>query len=565
VDNPKYKAVKYFPFAIALALFQINILHCQTIIPGGYICGTWNAAGSPYIILDDVLVHGDSTLTLNAGTTALFTGPHFLEVHGQLLVNGTPTDPVTFDRENDTVSWRGIFLNYTDTSMSDSSILQYGSISHTSGGSCLTIHHSSRVRVSHFSMSYGESFRGGGINCRFSDPMLEYLTVEHNHTLDGAGIALENSDALLCHCTVQLNVADGAGGGMVIFDQSSPVLDSCFIGINSASGSGGGIYINDSWPVIRNSTINHNSGAQGGGTLYSGGGISVKLDSEPVFENCRIYSNTSFSNGGGIASFSPTRMVNCLFLDDFSYGEGGAIYLGSGNPVTSHLYNCTFDHNTAPYGAMIACYNHILVARNSILWDKWNISPTSVIYLNSITALDVADIDYCDVIHGEACIQLAGNAGYAWGQNNIDDYPGWEATGHALAWNSPCIEAGTPDTTGLGLPETDLSGQPRIINTRVDMGAYESQQPVEIPGSGFLVQEDWMVYPNPTREAVFVEMGAITGKNSLQILSAEGKVLFETEMSSQRVMLNTEGFQQGLYFVRFLNDSKTSVKKLIII
>jgi hypothetical protein len=494
----------------------------------------------------------------------LFTGPYFLEVHGQLLVNGTPTDPVTFDRENDTVSWRGIFLNYTDTSMSDSSILQYGSISHTSGGSCLTIHHSSRVRVSHFSMSYGDSFRGGGINCRFSDPRLEYLTVEHNHTLDGAGIALENSDASLYHCIVQLNVADGAGGGMVIFDQSSPVLDSCFIGINSAYGSGGGIYINDSWPVIRNSTINHNNAAQGGGTLYSGGGISVKLDSEPVFENCRVYSNTSFSNGGGIASFSPTRMVNCLFMDDFSYGEGGAIYLGSGNPVTSHLYNCTFDHNTAPYGAIIACYNHILVARNSILWDKWNINPTSMIYLNSITALDVADIDYCDVIHGEACIQLAGNAGYAWGQNNIGQYPGWEQTGFALTWDSPCIEAGTPDTTGLGLPGTDLSGLPRIVNTRVDLGAYEYQSPVAVQSSNHQAQSGLRIYPNPTRESLYVEVEPPLGTGEIRLLSMAGEVMLEFEMESRRIMLNTGGLPPGIYFLRYQRNSGTYTRKLII-
>ncbi len=44
-----------------------------------------------------------------------------------------------------------------------------------------------------------------------------------------------------------------------------------------------------------------------------------------------------------------------------------------------------------------------------------------------------------------------------------------------LTQYSPCIDAGTPDTTGLNLPPFDLDGNPRIYNGRIDMGAYEWQ------------------------------------------------------------------------------------------
>src|SRR5690606_379149 len=38
---------------------------------------------------------------------------------------------------------------------------------------------------------------------------------------------------------------------------------------------------------------------------------------------------------------------------------------------------------------------------------------------------------------------------------------------------SPAINTGTPDTTGLHLPLTDIDGSPRIYGQRIDPGAYE--------------------------------------------------------------------------------------------
>jgi len=53
-----------------------------------------------------------------------------------------------------------------------------------------------------------------------------------------------------------------------------------------------------------------------------------------------------------------------------------------------------------------------------------------------------------------------------------------------IQFYSPCINSGTPDTTGLNLPEIDLAGNPRIFNGEIDiidMGAYEYQgEPLQI-------------------------------------------------------------------------------------
>ena len=78
-------------------------------------------------------------------------------------------------------------------------------------------------------------------------------------------------------------------------------------------------------------------------------------------------------------------------------------------------------------------------------------------------------ISYCD-IEGEFPVNAIDGGG------NIYDNPNFEGQDdYHLSENSPCINAGIPDTTGLNLPEFDLDGNPRISGDRIDMGAYEFQ------------------------------------------------------------------------------------------
>jgi len=554
---------KYIFVTYLIWLLLFNILQAQTIISGGFVSGIWNSTGSPYIVQDHVLVHADSELIIHEGVAVLFSGSYFLEVHGQLLVTGTPEQPVTFDRENEAVAWRGIFFNNTDTSITDSSILQYGVISHCSN-SCVTVHWSSRLRISNFTISRGNAFRGGGINCRYSDPIFEELTIMENESLDGAGISLEQSDAVIKDCIIMQNDASGAGGGLAIFDPCSPYLENCQVRFNSSFGSGGGIYINEAFPAFINCDISNNQGAIGGGTAYSGGGVSVKLNAVTEFENCAFQNNSSGSSGGAIASFSPNRIINCLFTQNQADSHGGAIYLGAGNVIESRVFNCTFAENMASQGSAVSCYNHVALLRNSILWDKWNLNPTSLLYLGSITALETADISYCDVQNGKTSIELWQNASYHWGQNNLDEDPQLDSSDYSLTWASPCIEAGTPDTSGLGLPLADLAGNPRIANLVVDIGAFEYQAMVEIMAPENRKPACLKIYPNPAGMTVYVETGTFPEGGVLQILNAYGEIVGEHEISSGRIILNTGKNPPGMYYLRLMDENNTVVEKLLI-
>jgi len=73
------------------------------------------------------------------------------------------------------------------------------------------------------------------------------------------------------------------------------------------------------------------------------------------------------------------------------------------------------------------------------------------------------------------------------------DYP------FALSALSPCIDAGTPDTTGLNLPEFDLAGNPRVFNEIIDMGAYEWQggPGIDEPDYPLFIFDLFQNNPNP--------------------------------------------------------------------
>jgi len=93
---------------------------------------------------------------------------------------------------------------------------------------------------------------------------------------------------------------------------------------------------------------------------------------------------------------------------------------------------------------------------------------------------------------------------HTWEEGNIFTEPLFLNTGRDQYWlsdASPCINSGTPDTTGLFLPLTDLAGNQRVWDGRIDMGCYEYGAPpvtnddpeLPIPGNGIQLS----LYPNP--------------------------------------------------------------------
>lgn len=89
---------------------------------GGALVGevTWAAAGSPYRVSGTVTVPAGARLTIEPGATVFFAAGTGLDVRGQLVAAGTPTNRIRFTRApgttNPTNSWAGLVFRGTAAS-----------------------------------------------------------------------------------------------------------------------------------------------------------------------------------------------------------------------------------------------------------------------------------------------------------------------------------------------------------------------------------------------------------------------------------------------------------------
>nr|WP_293842717.1 choice-of-anchor Q domain-containing protein [uncultured Arsenicibacter sp.] len=239
---------------------------------------------------------------------------------------------------------------------------------------------------------------------------------------------------------------------------NSAVLDGFVITGGNANGqtnetlSGGGVYNNGSSiqfvcnPSFRNCSFVGNTASYGGGAIYNFGTFGIQAS--PVLTNCSLQRNSAnqggaIFNNGDMGSSSSPILTNCS-LQSNSATEGGAIYnngdMGSSSPV---LINC------------------ILVNNGSVPFYNNKATGASATY---------------SLFDNPANVNITGP-----GNLTATTSPFVSATSVALAPCSPAINAGNPNTTTLTVGTADLTGSPRIIGIRIDMGAVEYQNPNGVP------------------------------------------------------------------------------------
>ena len=326
---------------------------------------------------------------------------------------------------------------------------------------------------------------------RFPLNMRKYVSIigesEENTILDGNELSglitciFDDSDLEIKEITIQ-NGGGQYGGGIYIGSDSNPMFRNVTIKNNiSDEGAGGGIYCMDnSNPIFENVKISNNSA-----DIVAG----VKLvESNTIFINCIISNNTTnppYNTTAGISCSNECSLVliNTMLIKN-SGPERAGIYLRNNSYSTT--VNNSFGDNNGNNTTIYLEENGNIELINSILWDN---TENEIVFYENYEP-NYAEISYTDIKGGESGIQTNGNGTYYWGPGNINENPMFVDTlnnNYQLRNNSPCIDAGTPDTTGLNLPGTDLAGNPRIYNGRIDIGAYEYQgNAVEEPDTSFI-------------------------------------------------------------------------------
>jgi len=277
----------------------------------------------------------------------------------------------------------------------------------------------------------------------------------------------------LSYCRIEYGKTAGDypdmhGGGLALIG-SDAVVSHCVFADNDATaddlGMGGAVYgISTGGPgepltrFINCRFIRNHAYGEGGAIKFTG-------DINTEISGCDFIENDCFYGGGAISCYavSGTNITDSLFAGNYTmYSSGGAINtLGSGN--TLYLANCTFFGNTAVTGdggAMNLAYGTAYFA-NTIVYQNNGMYSDDV----HLDWGGFAEIHYCDMP------MPAGGTG----DNNMDVDPQFVDAGNGdfrLAESSPCIDAGTDYIFLGGRVLVDLDSD-QYCGTAPDMGARE--------------------------------------------------------------------------------------------
>jgi hypothetical protein len=472
------KSFLLWSVSIAFLFFtSLQSTYSETIIPGGYVSGTWTAAGSPYLIQGDITVHTDSTLNIQPGVEVNFQGHYTLTVNGFLQAVGTETDSILFTG----TSWLGItFENAPDSSHLTYCIVRDVGMLFLSHGGITCMNSNPVISHSRISNNQGQGEWGaGGImlynnsNANISRCNISDNSIYHDFGGSGGGIKIRDSHPTITGCTISDNYGDGRGGGIDMLGSSSLDISNCTITGNVLSpyelafdNAGGGIASQGSDLTVTQCTISYNVGGN-----YGGGGIWIS-GGDAMITYCTINNNNTApapalnTAGGGIYADCDTLAVDhCTFVDNlvgdptnfvgFSiHAEGSTSLILKNSIVKGRGFP---DRLVGLFGASASItYSDFYLYRDAFVGNL----PTGLGELTQVNA----NGDSCDVYSNIFMDPLFADA------VNGDYHLTWANWPTPDSTKSPCIDAGDPAS-----PKDPDS-------TVADMGAFSFDQgvPVEL-------------------------------------------------------------------------------------
>ena len=288
--------------------------------------------------------------------------------------------------------------------------------------------------------------------------LISGFTIRNGYSSGGGGIYCEGG--IIQNCTISNNVASNNGGGMICTRKG--LVQNCII-IKNSSDYGGGIRLYNG--TVQNCTISGNSGGWGGGVFCSSGG---------TVQYCTIKGNKAYdTGGGGIGCYNGGTIQNCIISRNSAYSNDG--YDGGGGIYCdlTTVQSCIITENYSPLGAGIR--NYYSTVQNCTIYGNSG-NGVYIIYSGSVqnsiiwnnSGSEINGNNGYNILNMYNCIQNWSNLD----NGNINDNPQFvSSTNFHLQNTSPCKNAGT------NLPyvytTTDLDGNPRIFDNRVDMGCYE--------------------------------------------------------------------------------------------
>jgi hypothetical protein len=269
------------------------------------------------------------------------------------------------------------------------------------------------------------------------------------------------------------------------------------------------------------------------GYSYQTGVVPQYLVNNCLFSNINCNERAVLIQGNDV---SITNISNSTFTGQS--GNGHALLITGYTTIT----NCIF-YNDRPKEIGISTYfDTNLTVKNSLIKGGYN-----------------------------GILQAPGNT-INYMANNLDTNPlfaGGDISNplyYSLAEGSPCINTGTPDTTGLSILPYDLAGNNRIWNGVIDMGCYEygSEPYVSVDDPSILPLGvcTLSAYPNPFQSFtnLKVDLSSIVSGSSKPVQNACVNVYNIKGQKVKSIELNpaTKGEQLSYWDGRDANNTQCS-------
>jgi len=325
---------------------------------------------------------------------------------------------------------------------------------------------------------------------------------------------------------------------------------------------------NKTWDKTFSGTTNDHDGAYSILQTTDGGyALSGFTDNDAWIIKLDLHGNKLPSNKIIMQNANAnSHLKNCLI----SNSNKSAIRLVNSSPA---ITNCTFSQNSADKGgAIYSTGSSTPKITNSIFWGN-TATTGKQIYLDGTTAKP--EFKYNLIEGGYTAIGLGNGAalGEIW-EGNITNNPLFTDTiKFQIPVNSPAINAGSPDITGLNLPAYDLWGNARVAFNRIDIGAYEVPDPSDINNN---LINDWNLsqnYPNPFNPQTTINYTIKDGYNGLvklKIYNAKGEIVQTITNNIAKAghysqVFNGSKFASGIYYYRIEAGDFKQMKKMVMV
>ena len=510
------KSFFYF-IGVSFLLFAFSIANAIEV--EGHITEdtTWSPANNPYIVVDNIFVDPNVTLTILPGTIVKFntsTYPigdyeygdgyseaKFMKVSGKLIAEGTAQDSIVFTKncEETDRRWGVIILDYLSD---DDSVLKFCKIEYSYyirlmiGGPW----YFGSISLSNAKATITKcSFKNfkWGIHCFYDSEPFVYLNsfiTDENNVYAGIGVYIEENIGVMpyifynrfTNCNginfYEVNISSITSIAYNTFSNCNNAISSMrspvYVYKNNFTNCTNAINVNawdtdDFEVVIKQNYMDSCSNGiiaqykvEAYENIIVNGGLGITLsDNNSIIEN-NVISNFSFA--GLYTNCNNAYIRNNLILNN---EERGIFALG-GSVSTPFIINNIIAGSEKGLDISANCelFNNIFFDIEDFSIYSGNPNVTINSGNNCFTApLSVMPSSYND---------LGGNI--TDDPLLIDPISG----DYHLSYLSPCIDTGTEDTTGLFLPSYDLDFLLRIWDGDnngipiIDMGCYEfgSQQ-----------------------------------------------------------------------------------------